>query len=259
MQVEPQRRRGLVDRSRQYGDMGNIEVVSANSERVTVRAGNVFYKIDPNQDRIDAETAAMTWAPVPTPEILWRTPPVLALSALPGTALDQLDTLSTATRQAWAAAGVMIRRVHDAPLPPWPGRGVQSTTAELEDACTWLVTRGVLPANVVARNRGIAGAALRTRPPVFTHGDLQPSHLFVDRGQVTGILDWSEAAPGDGLYDLATLTLAHPEHLDDVITSPGTAPMSTSTSSAPGGHYEACAEPAGSSSTASIRRQNSVS
>ena len=53
------------------------------------------------------------------------------------------------------------------------------------------------------------------------HGDLQITHVFVDDDEVTGLLDWSEASRGDGLYDLATLTLAHEEHLDDLIAGYG--------------------------------------
>jgi hypothetical protein len=33
---------------------------------------------------------------------------------------------------------------------------------------------------------------------------------------------WSDACQGDALYDLAVLTLAHEEHLDDVIAGYGT-------------------------------------
>jgi aminoglycoside phosphotransferase (APT) family kinase protein len=69
-----------------------------------------------------------------------------------------------------------------------------------------------------------AGApALRPWIPVFIHGDLQVDHVFVEGDVVTGVLDWSEASPGDGLLDLATLTLGHPEHLDDVVDGYGTA------------------------------------
>jgi len=32
---------------------------------------------------------------------------------------------------------------------------------------------------------------------------------------------WSEAGQGDALYDLATFTLGHEEHLDDVIVGYG--------------------------------------
>lgn len=197
--------------------MGTVAVVAANSERVTVRADDVFFKIDPDHARMDTETAAMTRVPVPTPTILWRTPPVLAVAALPGSSLDRLGPPSTATRRAWAATGAVIRRLHDAPLPPWSGRGPSATEAELDDACRWLTSQGVLSVTAIELHRSIAESALRPWEPVFTHGDLQAGHVFVDSGEVTGILDWSEAGPGDGLYDLATLTLAHPEHLDDVI------------------------------------------
>jgi len=75
---------------------------------------------------------------------------------------------------------------------------------------------------VITRNRWLAETVLRSWNPVFIHGDLQITHVFVDGDEVTGILDWSEARQGDPLYDLATLTLAHEDHLDDVITGYGT-------------------------------------
>ena len=37
------------------------------------------------------------------------------------------------------------------------------------------------------------------------------------------MLDWSEAGRGDPMYDLASLTLGHPEHLEDVLDGYGTA------------------------------------
>jgi aminoglycoside phosphotransferase (APT) family kinase protein len=36
------------------------------------------------------------------------------------------------------------------------------------------------------------------------------------------VIDWSEAGPGDALYDLAILTLGHEEHLGDVVAGYGT-------------------------------------
>ena len=52
---------------------------------------------------------------------------------------------------------------------------------------------------------------------MFIHGDLQITHVFVEDDEVIGIIDWSKASQGDAVYDLATLTLAHEENLDDVI------------------------------------------
>ncbi|MBG6090635.1 phosphotransferase family protein [Actinomadura viridis] len=202
--------------------MDEVEVVVAHSERATLRVGDVFLKVDADQARIDVEIEAMGLAPVPTPEVLWRKPPVLAISAVPGTALGRLGEPSTASPAAWAAAGAAIRELHEAPLPPWPGRDLGELTANLDGECEWLVTNGVLPPDLVKRNRQVAEAALRPWTPVFTHGDLQLTHVFVDGDEITGVVDWSEAGQGDALYDLATLTLGHEEHLDDVVAGYGT-------------------------------------
>ena len=203
-------------------DVGEVEVVVAHHERATLRVGDVFLKIDADQTRTDVEVEAMAMAPIPTPAVLWRKPPVLALAALPGTALGRLGEPSSASSAAWAAAGAAARMLHDAPLPPWPGRPLDGLAADLDGECEWLVANGVVPADVVTRNRRVAQAALRPWTPVFMHGDLQVAHIFVDGDEVTGILDWSEGGQGDALWDLAILTLGHPEHLGDVVAGYGT-------------------------------------
>ncbi|MFC8270738.1 phosphotransferase family protein [Streptomyces cinereoruber] len=205
--------------------MDEVEVVVAHSERATLRVGDVFLKVDADRARLDAEVEAMSLAPVPTPEVLWRKPPVLAIAALPGTTLGRLGGPSTGSPAAWAAAGAVIRRLHDAPPPPRPGRAGRSggaLAAELDAECELLVTRDLLPADLVARNRRVAQAALRPWTPAFTHGDLQIAHVFVYGDEITGIIDWSEAGRGDALYDLATFTLGHEGHLDDVLAGYGT-------------------------------------
>ena len=194
-----------------------VEVVVAHHERATLRVGDVFLKIDADQTRSDVEVEAMTMAPIPTPEILWRTPPVLALAALPGTALGRLGEPSTTSPAAWEAAGAAARTLHDAPLPPWPGRSLDEIATELDTECTWLLGNDVLPTDLVTRNRRIAQVALRPWTPAFTHGDLQVAHVFVDGDEITGVIDWSEAAQGDALFDLAILTLGHEKRLVDVI------------------------------------------
>ena len=202
-------------------DVEEVEVVAAHRERATVRVGDVFLKIDSDQTRTDVEVEAMAMAPVPTPQVLWRKPPVLALAALPGKALGRLDQPSTASPAAWAAAGAAVRSLHDAPLPPWPGRSADELASRLDAECGWLVDNDILPADVVTRNRRLAETALRPWTPVFTHGDLQIAHVFVADDRVTGIIDWSEASHGDALFDLATLTLGHEKHLDDVVDGYG--------------------------------------
>jgi aminoglycoside phosphotransferase (APT) family kinase protein len=201
--------------------MDEVEVVVAHRQRATLRVGDVFLKVDGNPAHAEVEARAMTMAPIPTPAVLWREPPVLAVAAVPGTALGILGEPSAASPAAWAAAGAAIRRLHDAPLPPWPGRTLDDVVAELDRECAWLLAHAVVPADVIRHNRAIAEAALRPWDPVFIHGDLQITHVFVDGDKVTGVIDWSEAAPGDAMFDLATLTLGHEERLDDVLAGYG--------------------------------------
>jgi aminoglycoside phosphotransferase (APT) family kinase protein len=198
-----------------------VEVIVAHNERATLRVGDVFLKIDADQTRIDVEVAAMAMAPVPTPPVLWRKPPVLALAAVPGTPLGRIGKPETASPAAWAAAGAAVRMLHDAPLPPWPGQRPDEIASELDAECDRLIASGVLPTDLVRCNRRVAEAALRPWTPVFTHGDLHVTHVFVEADEISGVLDWSEAAQGDALYDLATLTLGHEEHLGDVIAGYG--------------------------------------
>ena len=213
-----------------------VEVVVAHSDRATLRVGDVFLKIDADQARTDVEVKAMAMAPVPTPEILWRKPPVLALAALRGTALGRLGGPSAASSAAWAAAGAAVRTLHDAPLPPWPGRSLDELASRPDGECEWLVASDVLPADVVTRNRQLAETALRPWTPVFIHGDLQVDHVFVDGDEVTGVVDWSEASQGDALFDVASRSDTRSIL---ATSSPATAPTSTATLSAHGGRCDA--------------------
>ncbi len=87
----------------------------------------MFLKVDADQARIDVEVEAMALAPVPTPEVLWRKPSVLAMAAVPGTAIGRLGE----------------------PRPR--RRDPDESAAELDGECELLVTNGVLPADLVTR------------------------------------------------------------------------------------------------------------
>jgi aminoglycoside phosphotransferase (APT) family kinase protein len=204
------------------GGVDEVEVVVAHAERATLRVGGVFLKVDGDQTNTDIEVEAMALAPVPTPEVLWRKPPVLALAALPGAAIARLGRPSGASPAVWASAGATVRRLHDAPLPPWSSRKLDGLAEQLDGECAWLVANDVLPADLVIRNREIAETALRPYEPVFMHGDLQVAHVFTNGDEVTGVLDWSEAGRGDAHFDLACLTLGFEEHLADVVAGYGT-------------------------------------
>jgi aminoglycoside phosphotransferase (APT) family kinase protein len=109
--------------------------------------------------------------------------------------------------------------------PPWRGKGtIDDLAAELDAECAWLLANDVLPADLVARGRRLAETVLRPWTPAFTHGDLQCAHVFIDDAdRVTGVIDWSEAGRFDPLFDLAILTMGHPEHLEHVLRGYGNA------------------------------------
>lgn len=202
--------------------MPDVEVVVAHPERATLRVGDTFLKIDPDPDRTAVEVFALGAAPVPVPAVLWHRPPVLALAEVPGRALERLGRPASASVAAWAAAGATVRRLHSAPVPAWPSRNGVAAADGLDEQCAWVAASGLVDPALVARNRERAEIALRPRPPVFVHGDLQVAHVFIDDDdEVTGIIDWSEAGAGDRHHDLAVLTLAHPDRLPDLLAGYG--------------------------------------
>src|ERR1700722_11227594 len=129
--------------------MDEVEVVVAHRQRATLRVGDVFLKGDGRPAHADVEVRAMPMAPIPTPAILWREPPVLAIAAVPGKALGLLGEPSAVSPAAWAAAGTAIRRLHDSLLPPWPGLRLDDMAAELDIECAWLLANAVLPVEVI--------------------------------------------------------------------------------------------------------------
>src|SRR6187551_3631165 len=103
-------------------DLPEVHVLVAHRARATLRVGDVFLKVDPDQTGIDAEVAAMALVPVPTPQVLWRNHPVLAIGRVPGTALGKYGYPSPVGPASWTAAGAAVRALHGAPLPSWDAR-----------------------------------------------------------------------------------------------------------------------------------------
>ena len=189
-----------------------------------MRVGDVFLKIDGDQTRIDVEVEAMALAPIPTPEVLWRKPPVLALAALPGHGARPprraFDRVAGGVGRGGCRRTEAARRAAAAVAQPAAATSRhRASTRECDVARRRTAS---FPPTWSRATAQVAEAALRPWTPVFTHGDLQVDHVFVDGDEVTGVLDWSEAGQGDPLYDLAILTLGHEEHLGDVIAGYGT-------------------------------------
>jgi len=200
------------------------DIVISHKDRAVVRIGDVFIKIDVDRDRSERELVALRSVPLPKPEVLWHRSgprPLLALSEVAGTPLAQLGVTSPHPREAWVAAGRAARQLHVHPVPDGldtPSRYRIEKLGDLED---WLLGANLVDHGLIAEHASRARAASATNL-VLVHGDLQAAHVFIDdAGEVSGVLDWSDAGVGDLHYDLAVLTVGHPEHLDAVLEGYG--------------------------------------
>jgi len=137
--------------------------------------------------------------PVPVPVAVDAAAGCMIVSRVCGTSL-----LGTASPERGKFAAAMVRfaeAVHaldvPAPLDETP------PSVWLEEAReTWPRVRAVVPARV----HGWVEAFLAASPPdmgerCFIHGDLGAEHVFVDSGELTGVIDWGDAAIGDPAID----------------------------------------------------------
>jgi len=205
---------------------GVVNVVSAHHERAVVRVADAFVKLESNGENLRRERAAIACVPVPCPEVLWWNdgpPAALAVRVLGGSALGTYGEPSRHAPEVWARVGEVLRQLHSTPVPDWlePVGGAWATV--VDELKSWLTRNTPAPSSVVEARAAFAHSVLDHRrvEPVFVHGDFQPAHVFIDAGDVVGILDWSSAGAGDPLIDLAPLTVGHREFSSMVLEGYG--------------------------------------
>ena len=122
-----------------------VEVVVAHHERATLRVGDVFLKIDADQTHTDVEVEA-------TGGFRHRISGVR----------DRRYSHRAVDRVVCGVGrcGCRVRMLHDAPLPPWPGRSLDELASHLDGECERLITNDVLPTDLVTRNRWVGTSAV---------------------------------------------------------------------------------------------------
>jgi aminoglycoside phosphotransferase (APT) family kinase protein len=206
------------------GSVGNQDFM------VHTAAGNFVLKIG---DR--SELAAEAWAcerirevGVVGPEVVAFEPspadlpgPFLLMRRMPGAGLTSTPD------DAFIEAGRQLRLVHSiraegygflADTDPvdgaWAGpHAVWSAFTDEAPACLGeLVDHHVVSIELahridVALDR-FKSAVVFDEPGVLLHGDLKPPHVFAERGEFAGLIDWGDVAVGDPRYDLARFSIS---------------------------------------------------
>jgi aminoglycoside phosphotransferase (APT) family kinase protein len=185
--------------------------------------GRLIVRFSRNADRLVVEREAALLAaigkvsplPVPVPVFVDRGEGCLAYHRLPGVPLLELGpsmqqkfALNTASRLGELLAAVHAIPVRELaalveldtqPLPGW--------LADAQDEYVAVVD------HVPAEHKPTIEAFLTTPPPaqsgniVVSHNDLGIEHVLVDpeRGEIGGVIDWSDAAVTDPAYDLGLI------------------------------------------------------
>lgn len=193
-------------------------------------AGPAIVKVDSSPQRHVKERAALAVAAdagLPVPAVVYADaegPAILALEHLQG------EPLGAGSAQAWRHAGQLLRLLHEQ-NPPSDVATVSSSGRSWNEHFSWwsdqevhrLSERQALPPDSLREvHKRLADAFGVTAEPDLRllHGDCQADHFLVDvrRARVTGVIDFGDAVRGDPVWDLAVLTLAHQQHLPDVLS-----------------------------------------
>ena len=204
-------------------DRAVFDTVSSDGRPVVVKADAVPRRL--GKELVMLRAAAGGGIPAPAVLLAERgLPEFLVLTMAEGHALS-----GASPRVAWADAGRHLRRLHDLAHPPGIPRFNQ-TGGDWRDFLLWWTDRatgkvadtGVLSPGEVRRLRSQLSTAFREMADPecrLLHGDCQPDHFFIEprTGGLTALIDFGDASIGDPAWDVAVLTLRHPQRLGAVL------------------------------------------
>ncbi len=162
--------------------------------------------------------AALSESAVPVPEVMLLAPlenngfvcvsrylPGDTLQALPnGGAFECAHGVAQVLDRLAALDKAILRRLAASPLmgaqSSWPD--FVAAVAELD----WRHTGDEARASIDRWTELVVGSVAKLpQRRGLVHGDFGSNNVLVQRGRVSGVLDWSEARIGDPLYDLANI------------------------------------------------------
>ncbi|HEY2265389.1 MAG TPA: aminoglycoside phosphotransferase family protein, partial [Streptosporangiaceae bacterium] len=174
-------------------------------------------RIIENEQRWLPGLASRLPLPIPSPErtgvpacgypYSWSVVPYLP--GVPAAEASSFDPAGAA-----AAVGGFLGALHvpapaDAPANPF--RGVPLAERAASVAANLALIPGQVDENAVRREWDAALAAPGyDGPPLWLHGDLHPSNILVNDGQVSGVIDFGDITAGDPASDLSVAWMLLP-------------------------------------------------
>jgi aminoglycoside phosphotransferase (APT) family kinase protein len=99
----------------------------------------------------------------------------------------------------------------DAPRNPYRGGRLSERAETFSDRLVKLRNKTDLVDRRVHVLWSDALAAANDTAPTWIHGDLHPRNVLIERGRLTGVIDWGDLARGDRAADLAAVWLLLPQ------------------------------------------------
>ena len=122
--------------------------------------------------------------------------PYLVTARVPGTASTHNEFAADELSGVAAQLGRQVRRIHA--LNP---SGIATSADWTPADATTAAKQSSLPSHLVAQIESYL-TSLEPTDSVFVHGDLCASHIFVDSGLPTAIIDWGDAMVADRHYEI---------------------------------------------------------
>ena len=193
---------------------GQENVAYVVNDELVVRLANDPSAVSREADLL-AAVAEFSPLPVPAPMFVDADGGCLAYRKLPGVPMLDLPPSARASLAASVAAqlGGFLAALHATP----PARMASLVERDDQPLPDWLIDAAAdyhaIAQRIPHQGRGPIEAFLAAAPPqpaptlVFSHNDLGIEHILLDAatGDVSGVIDWSDAAITDGAYDLGLI------------------------------------------------------
>lgn len=99
----------------------------------------------------------------------------------------------------------------DAPRNPYRGMPLRERASTFADRLAKLQGKTAILDGRVHALWNDALAAANDTTPTWIHGDLHPRNVLIEKGRLTGVIDWGDLACGDRACDLAAVWMLLPQ------------------------------------------------